>query len=48
MPSDLRKTALASDPLVRAIAPKYLRTEPVLVSARIWWSFRVQPMLNSK
>jgi Phytanoyl-CoA dioxygenase (PhyH) len=31
--------ALASDPQLRAIARKYLRTEPVLVSARMWWSF---------
>jgi hypothetical protein len=31
--------ALASDPQLLAIARKYLRTEPVLVSARIWWSF---------
>ena len=30
---------LASDPQLRAIARKYLRTEPVLVSARMWWSF---------
>ena len=31
--------SLASDPQLRAIARKYLRTEPVLVSARMWWSF---------
>jgi hypothetical protein len=31
--------ALASDSQLLAIARKYLRTEPVLVSARMWWSF---------
>jgi hypothetical protein len=40
--------ALASDPQLRAIARKYLRTEPVLVTAQMWWSFWVLPMPNSK
>jgi hypothetical protein len=31
--------ALASDPQLLAITRKYLHTEPVLVSARMWWSF---------
>jgi hypothetical protein len=31
--------ALASDPQLLAIAQKYLQTEPVLISARMWWSF---------
>lgn len=31
--------ALANDPQLRAIARRYLRTEPVLVSTRMWWSF---------
>jgi hypothetical protein len=31
--------ALASDPQLLAIARNYLRTEPVLVCARMWWSF---------
>jgi hypothetical protein len=31
--------ALVSDPQLRAIARKYLCTEPVLVGARMWWSF---------
>jgi hypothetical protein len=31
--------ALASDPQLLAIARKYLRTEPVLIGARMWWSF---------
>jgi hypothetical protein len=30
--------ALASDALLLGIARKYLRTEPVLVGARMWWS----------
>jgi hypothetical protein len=30
--------ALASDALLLAIARKYLRTEPVLIGARMWWS----------
>jgi hypothetical protein len=30
--------ALASDPQLLAIARKYLRTEPVLIGARMWWS----------
>ena len=30
--------ALASDAQLLAIARKYLRTEPVLIGARIWWS----------
>jgi hypothetical protein len=30
---------LASDPQLLAIARKYLRTEPVLLGARMWWSF---------
>jgi hypothetical protein len=29
---------LASDPQLVAIARKYLRTEPVLISTRMWWS----------
>jgi hypothetical protein len=31
--------ALASDPQLVAIARKYLLTEPVLIGARMWWSF---------
>jgi hypothetical protein len=31
--------ALASDTQLRAIARKYLRTEPALIGARMWWSF---------
>ena len=31
--------ALAADPQLLAIARNYLRTEPVLVCARMWWSF---------
>jgi hypothetical protein len=31
--------ALASDPQLVAIARKYLRAEPVLIGARMWWSF---------
>ncbi len=31
--------ALASDKHILAIARKYLRTEPVLIGARMWWSF---------
>lgn len=30
---------LASDPQLLAIARKYLRSEPVLIGARLWWSF---------
>src|SRR5579859_3212732 len=30
---------LASDPQLLAIARKYLRSEPVLIGARMWWSF---------
>jgi hypothetical protein len=30
--------ALASDPQLRAIARKYLQTEPALIGARVWWS----------
>jgi hypothetical protein len=31
--------ALASDPQLVALARKYLRAEPVLIGARMWWSF---------
>jgi hypothetical protein len=31
--------ALTSDTQLLAVARKYLRTEPVLVGARMWWSF---------
>jgi|SRR5580704_14079437 hypothetical protein len=31
--------ALASDTQLLAIARKYLQTEPVLIGARMWWSF---------
>lgn len=31
--------ALASDPQLLAIAREYLQTEPVLIGARMWWSF---------
>jgi len=32
---------LASDPQLLAIARKYLRADPVLIGARMWWSFAV-------
>jgi hypothetical protein len=35
--------ALASDPQLVDIARKYLRTEPVLISARMWWSLAGSP-----
>jgi hypothetical protein len=35
--------ALASDPQLVDIARKYLRTEPILVGARIWWSLAGTP-----
>ena len=31
--------ALSADPKLLAIARKYLRTHPVLIGARMWWSF---------
>jgi hypothetical protein len=31
--------ALATDPQLLAIARRYLSTEPVLIGARMWWSF---------
>lgn len=32
---------LAADPTLRSIARKYLKTEPVLIGARLWWSFAI-------
>jgi hypothetical protein len=34
-----RLQSLTCDPILLAIASRYFRTEPVLVGARIWWSF---------
>jgi hypothetical protein len=31
--------ALRNDPVLKAIAATYLRTNPVLINSRLWWSF---------